>query len=210
MQGDSRSLEAGWIDRLCHGSEKAGLLRGVRAFHASAVEPFDFRTLACSGAEVGDGFIGAQSDPPEAGAPVDPQLEQLERWMHERGATSVDVVVISVEGNDAGFARRIADCVLGELVEDIALNLLPFNCGLDADFREAIRTEPDVLPQFYEDLAARLNACIRVGCTFGRIQTRFASTGLVASIIVETSPIRDRSHPAASRWPIMRTTTPRG
>ncbi len=156
IQGDSRSEEAGWIDRLCHRSEKAGLLKGVRDFHDQEPERFDFRTFACSGAEIYDGFMEAQSYPPEAGAPVDAQIEQVERWLSDRGVDEVDAIVMSVGGNDAGFALRIADCITGEIMEDVLLNFAQYNCGKDTEFRESVRADPAGLPTLYDDLAVRL------------------------------------------------------
>jgi len=156
FQGESREDRAGWIDRMCHRSERGGMLQAARALQNEVGNAFDLRTFACSGAEIQDGFVSVQSDPPEAGAPTDPQLDQAERWMSDREAGRVDAVLISLGGNDAGFARRIADCIGGEVVEDLLVNLLPFDCALDPGFRRLVADEPAKLPGLYDLLATQL------------------------------------------------------
>lgn len=78
-----------------------------RSAHTYLAEAFDLpgrRILACSGAVTNDVFA------PQEDRTVEPQLVQL-RELRDREA--VDAVVLTMGGNDAGFAKIVKSCLFG-------------------------------------------------------------------------------------------------
>ena len=77
-----------------------------------------FKDLSCSGATINVGLLG-----PYAGKPrnkvsrhvLEPQVDELENWLNsipqdKEDPIKLDVLFLSIGGNDAGFAHIITDC----------------------------------------------------------------------------------------------------
>lgn len=95
-----------WDDDGCHRSA-----RGAPALAARALESASDRTsvtlvyLACSGASVDAGLLGPQ---PDAGVPT----SQIEQAVAVLGRRPVDLVLLSIGGNDVGFGSVLEACLL--------------------------------------------------------------------------------------------------
>jgi lysophospholipase L1-like esterase len=100
------SLTPYWDDDACRRSA-----RGAPALAARALEAASDRTsvtlvyLACSGASVDAGILGAQSS---AGL----QASQIEQAVQLLGDRPVDLVLLSIGGNDVGFTSVLESCAL--------------------------------------------------------------------------------------------------
>lgn len=100
------SLTPYWDDDACHRSA-----RGAPALAALTLEESSERTsvtlvhLACSGASVDAGILGAQS-----AAGVD--RSQIEQAVAILGGRPVDLVLLSIGGNDVGFTSVLEACAL--------------------------------------------------------------------------------------------------
>ena len=91
----------------CHRAETSWAARLARELSGRTSMTSDtgddyFAFLACSGATVGSAFTGQNG---ERG-----QISRLEE-VNDRKA--IDIVFVSIGGNDAGFSNRIQDCLLG-------------------------------------------------------------------------------------------------
>lgn len=110
-----------WQDRRCHRSAKAG-----SALAALELEQSDPRTsvtfvhLACSGAEANVGLLNPYQgvDVELENAPLDCQgnpgsclQPQIERAAEIVGEREVDILTMSIGGNDANFAPIIVSCI---------------------------------------------------------------------------------------------------
>jgi len=116
----------------CHRSDNAGI---VKAFNRLKTEfpvfPMELRTAACSGARIsnlidelkGDD-VTERTDRWEAIAEP-PQMDQLNSMFRgldtPNQVTPIDVLALSIGGNDAGFAPAVSACVVGGLPESLGL-----------------------------------------------------------------------------------------
>ncbi|MBX6381526.1 MAG: SGNH/GDSL hydrolase family protein [Microbispora sp.] len=146
--GDSVAAGEGnppWIDRRCHRSAAAG---GFRA--ALELERSDPRTsvtfvdLACSGATIDTGLLGAYGgiDPRggERRNPLPAQVAEAERLVKDR---TPEAVLLSVGANDIGFADVVAAC------------LMPAHCAKSKAASKAADALTE-LPNKFVKLAGRL------------------------------------------------------
>ncbi len=152
----SRERRAAWANRMCHMSNRSGLSRAVRDYTVAKKGAYDYRNFSCSGAEIELGFVDGQENPPQSKAMIDPQIGQAYRWMRNMGKSSIDTVVISVGGNDAGFAARIADCTITELVELGTFGLASGSCSEDPSYQQDIAQGLSTLPRRFALLAEEL------------------------------------------------------
>jgi len=110
----AEALTATWTDERCNRSSLSG-----QAQAALKIEQDDPRTsvtfvhLACSGATILEGLIGGyEGQNPPSGAPdLRPQVEQAESLA---GGREVDALIVSIGGNDIGFADLIEICIVEE------------------------------------------------------------------------------------------------
>lgn len=139
-----------WNDVVCHRSDNSGQALAVKQliddFPGIA---FDFKHVACSGATVGAGLIGNQdikddfwTDPagriPAGNKP--PQVMQIFDWAEREKHKAIDVLVISIGGNDTGFGSVATSCLL-DLVGECA-----------GDARATVAQAFAILPQNYQAL----------------------------------------------------------
>lgn len=103
-----------WVDRRCHRSGYAGpaqmALRLARTIQGSVT----FLSFACSGATINQGLIGTYKGKEVAdGAPaqLQPQIDHVATAVKGR---TIDALIISVGGNDIGFADIAKSCSLND------------------------------------------------------------------------------------------------
>jgi len=99
----------------CHRSSESGLGKAIASLGEDYTGEILYGHFACSGAVSFDVFASPYT-PDFWGfeRQQDPQIEQALRWLSERNSSprEVDAVVISVGGNDVGFADVIYDCFI--------------------------------------------------------------------------------------------------
>jgi hypothetical protein len=122
-----------WVSEPCHRSEENGRARVAELLGAlvpnrtvltanglRTVDDFQTKDVSCTGATITSGILGPYSGisrmRPEGPGPnfvQKPQIEQIETWMAEapRNRQSIDTLVISIGGNDVGFAQIISTCM---------------------------------------------------------------------------------------------------
>jgi hypothetical protein len=144
-----------WDYELCHRSNNSGQSRAVKAFRQAHPEvSIAYRNVACSGAEIDDGLLQSQDKlGPFAdtnGKTVKPQLDQLETWLKDNGFEQLNIALLSIGGNDVGFAPYVKDYFI-----------LPNNL-MDADHapaRSVIATHiRERIPAGYAELKEQLDA----------------------------------------------------
>jgi hypothetical protein len=111
LQQALNELGPRWQDRSCHRSALSGQVQAAKLLEAADPRTsVTFIHLACSGATVWNGLIGEEYNGPEPGpAKVPPQIGEAVRLA---GGRALDALVVSIGGNDVGFAKVIQACVL--------------------------------------------------------------------------------------------------
>lgn len=101
--------DARWKNRQCHRSSLAGAPQA--ALDLEQGDPRSSVTLvhvACTGAQVQKGLISPQ-DARKGGGKAIPQIRQVAELI---GARKIDALLVSIGGNDIGFAPLIVQCAL--------------------------------------------------------------------------------------------------
>jgi lysophospholipase L1-like esterase len=160
------AIDPYWDDDACHRSALgAPALAALQLERASRFTSVTLVDVACSGATVDAGILGAQL----AAGQRESQVEQAARIL---GPHAADVVLLSIGGNDVGF---------GSILETCAFNA---NCPLAAPAPGPLRAYPTVqqgiqgqtaqLPGDFDRIAACLSggACtLADGRSFGGVPT---------------------------------------
>lgn len=101
------STAAKWVDKICARSAIAGPAQAALSIEqADPHTSVTFLSFACSGAEITAGLVGEQT---KGKIKLEPQIDKLKQALNER---PVDALIISIGGNDIGFAELIARCIL--------------------------------------------------------------------------------------------------
>jgi lysophospholipase L1-like esterase len=133
--------------------------RSANSFEAQAarsIENGDPRTsvtfvhLACSGASIAEGLLGAYGGI-NPGTTLDPQLLQMKRLAGKR---EIDAVVISIGVNDLGFADMVKHCILYPTCQNRGFPSLTSPTTLAQVMAERIAG----LPKLYDRLSHSLKA----------------------------------------------------
>jgi len=133
------SAPAKWVDKLCARSAIAGPAQaGLSIEEADPHTSVTFISFACTGAGITDGLLGKQM---RASIAVPPQIEKLRETLNGR---NIDALLISVGGNDLGFADLVARCILD------------WNCSKDKGALKQFREGLDNLQSRYQALNAAI------------------------------------------------------
>lgn len=165
--------EASWLDDQCHRSLYSH--QNLASMWLASLDPHRVITIvhvSCSGAEIVDGLLAPQSDPPGGGRVGESQLHAATRMLQQIRQSNGFVpdrkapllVMLSIGGNDAGFSRYAV-----HLIAPYEARLKVFNPFFQA-FRKSFGkplTEDDVhdrilhdLPGSYHKLATALSAAV--------------------------------------------------
>lgn len=119
-QGAPYTSGAKWDDNLCWRSENSGGMRAIRKLIESTSDvAIRYTNVTCSGAVIGsltsnqnvtDFFGGALGSKA-------PQLQQIERWMNDNNRQTVDILLMSIGGNDIGFGPTGTSLLLSGTVD---------------------------------------------------------------------------------------------
>lgn len=117
-----------WDDTPCHRSEESGQERGVRNVIRQRPDvAIRLANFACSGAVTSNLTHNSQPiDPNQFMDPANrrrqgtrkPQLDQLEEWLQEEQRTNVDLMLLSISGNDAGFGTVARKCLIDNIASE--------------------------------------------------------------------------------------------
>jgi len=100
-----------WDDVRCHRSMYASSARAARILETSdAHSSVTYLSRACSGATIAKGILGGYHgiEAADSAPNLPPQLQQVRSVV---GSARIDNLLISIGGNDVGFADIIADCM---------------------------------------------------------------------------------------------------
>jgi hypothetical protein len=131
-----------WAEPQCHNSGSNGRKLATSFLDNMESVNVQLKDVACSGATI---HVGARG--PFVGWPVngvlqnalDPQIKQVKDWMTANHPNRrLDVLLLSIGGNDAGFGRVVAKC------------LTPFtNCSTDAELASLLeKGDPNRATEF--------------------------------------------------------------
>lgn len=146
-----------WDDDRCRRSTRGGPAQAALMLEqASSTTSVTLVDVACSGATVDAGVLGPQ---PNAGQALS-QLEQVRRIVGNR---ALDLVTISIGGNDVGFTNILASCAT---VSDCPIQ--PASSGSLAKYptlQQGVQAQTAELPGDYARIAACLGgaSCALVG-----------------------------------------------
>jgi hypothetical protein len=157
---NSGTTSAIWVEPQCHNSGSNGRRLAAAKLDALDNVNVELKDVACSGATINVGALG-----PFVGWPVNgvlqnalpAQIRQVKDWLNTYPNRRLDVLIVSIGGNDAGFGRVVAKC------------LTPFtNCSTDAQLASILQDgDPDRATEFlgfnrlegaYDQLADEIEA----------------------------------------------------
>lgn len=140
--GDARTTQ--WESQQCHRSERNGRTLAVEALKESFGDDVQilYRDFSCSGASINVGllgpFAGMRALDGEIQDAVPAQIAEARAWL---GGHRLDILLLSVGGNDVGFAEAIAECIspgarkLASLPPEFEA---PWACGENAELRSLV------------------------------------------------------------------------
>lgn len=134
------SARAKWVDNLCARSAFAGPAQAALSIEQSDPHTsVTFVSLACSGATIDAGLIGIF---PKGGRSLAPQIDKVKDVINGR---QIDALLISIGGNDIGFADLVARCILH------------LNCSTNNDALQMLSAGLNNLQSRYQALNDKLN-----------------------------------------------------
>jgi hypothetical protein len=177
--GSPDEREASWFDDQCHRSLYSH--QNLAAMWLAAQDPHravTFVHLSCSGAEILDGIVQPQFDPPGGGSLAQGQIRGLRDLLCTAGIARtdtnlaacrpVDLLMLSIGGNDVGFAKYIvhlmapAKARFGVLTPGFRWLIRTFGKPLN---EHQVYGRVTKLPSAYRRLAAELKAAVRMSST---------------------------------------------
>jgi hypothetical protein len=148
-----RTAASGWAtdwveDKRCHRSAyAASALSALTAERSDPKTSVTYISRACTGAMIDSGILGgyAGGDPDyTASGPLSPQIDQVQNVVEGR---TIDDMLISIGGNDIGFAKIITDCVLTPNCHT--------NAGVVNEYNNKLGDMQESYERFMEELARR-------------------------------------------------------
>ncbi len=133
-------VRAKWVDNRCARSAFAGPAQAALSIEqADPHTSVTFISLACSGATIDAGLIGNFF---KGGTSLRPQIDKVKDILNGR---QIDALLISVGGNDIGFADLVAKCILH------------LNCSTNNSALGMLSGGLNGLPSRYQALSNKLN-----------------------------------------------------
>lgn len=132
--------KAKWVDNLCSRSAFAGPAQAAFSIEqADSHTSVTFVSLACSGATINAGLIGSF---PKGNTSLPPQVDKLKDILNGR---QIDALLISIGGNDIGFANLVAKCILD------------LNCSTSNSAQGILSAGLNSLQSRYQALSEKIN-----------------------------------------------------
>jgi hypothetical protein len=138
---------ATWTSTACHKSVNNGRRIASDRINALPNTSTDFFDFSCSGAGVNSGVLNSQlsAAPETPNAVLQAQLDRVALFQQQTGR-SIDILLVSISGNDANFGSVVLDC------------MLPGNCATSATVLGAIQRITTVVPGRLDNLANQIAA----------------------------------------------------
>lgn len=145
-----------WDNNACHRSENSGYMRAINKTRTEKNDLcFFVFNASCSGAEINN-LINDPQRIDNWGNTISaqtPQLRQLLNWLQRNDRNVVDMLLLNIGGNDAGFGSIITSCFF-----DIG------DCSVNSNLRDFVRKEINALTKKYDALQEELSK-FNIGCT---------------------------------------------
>ena len=136
----------------CHRSRYAGPYLAAHEIARIVNQPLTFIGLACTGAQIPVGLLGPfNPKTDDRVGPVPPQIEQLKAKV---GSGRIDLLLISIGGNDMGFANLIKNCAILDSAQFIGFP--GALCRQSQAVVKTLRENQEALPGKYKRLAQEL------------------------------------------------------
>ena len=148
-------------DRQCHRSRYAGPYMAAHEIARMVKQPLTFIGLACRGAQVPAGLLGPFD--PKTDDRVNPVPAQIDQLKAKVGSGRIDLLLISIGGNDMGFADLIKKCIKLDAAEFIGFP--GALCRHSREVVDALRADQAALPGKYDRLAQELGT-MDIGSVF--------------------------------------------
>lgn len=166
-----------WQDRRCHRSRLSGPAQA--ALDLERRDPrstVTFLSYACSGATIRQGLLGEYWGLVPLWPPMAPQVKAAARVLcgddvcDRPEDPTIDVLLISVGGNDVGFGVAVTACAarLDDLANRtfrslIGLNLIPYrDCHRQPQLARYLEDRFQELPGLYRELQAEIRSRLKV------------------------------------------------
>lgn len=157
-EGNPNSFSNGvahWSSVPCHRSVNNGRRMASDRINDMAGASTTFVDFSCAGAQIDAGLIGSMTSvaPQTPGATITSQIDRVATWQSQHNNQKIDILLISIGGNDVGFGSVVKDC------------MLPSNCTTGT----AVTTAIDRIQNFLPDALGRLDTQIRQRLNVGKI-----------------------------------------
>ncbi|MBI4909788.1 MAG: SGNH/GDSL hydrolase family protein [Acidobacteria bacterium] len=139
---------ASWSNTPCHRSVNNGRRIASDRINALPGVNVNFVDFSCSGATVNNGLTGSMTSvaPETPNVNITAQLDRVANFQQANGNLPIDILMVSIGGNDAGFGTVVLEC------------MLPGNCTTNANVQNAVQRISSVLPGRLDNLAAQIAA----------------------------------------------------
>jgi hypothetical protein len=136
---------ATWNSTACHKSVNNGRRFASDRINGLPNTTTDFFDFSCSGAGINAGLLNSQlsAAPETPNAVLQAQLDRVVLFQQQTGR-SIDILLVSISGNDANFGSVVLDC------------MLPGNCANSATVSNAIQRITTVVPGRLDNLANQI------------------------------------------------------
>ncbi|MFN7934898.1 MAG: SGNH/GDSL hydrolase family protein [Bryobacteraceae bacterium] len=141
--GTAANGAAIWSSTPCHRSINNGRRIAANRINDLPNVSVSFSDFSCTGAGINDGLLTSMtsSAPETPNTVVGPQLTAV---ANTNGNLPIDILMVSIGGNDVGFAPVVKEC------------MLPTDCRTSPVVLNAIQRITSVLPQRYDNLAPQI------------------------------------------------------
>lgn len=170
-----------WHDRRCHRSQISGPAQAALELERRDPQStVTFLSYACSGARIRRGLIGNYGGLVPQRPPIPPQIEAAAGLLcgddvcDRPGDPTIDVLLISIGGNDVGFsaailacAGRLEDMADRTMEEFIRIDFLPrTDCPRQPGLTRLLEDRFRELPGLYETLRREIRRRLKVAAVY--------------------------------------------
>lgn len=141
-----------WTDRQCHRSQVSGPSMAANELARVFNQPLTFIGLSCTGAQTGTGLLRPYDpETDDEHNPLPPQIDQLKSAV---GTGKIDLLFVSIGGNDIGFGNLVKNCIIVDGAE--LIGNAGTLCRNKQEVLDALQTNLEHLPGNYDALAQQL------------------------------------------------------
>lgn len=157
-----------WDHIPCHRSSKSGQMRAInQLIRERPGVALRYINVACSGADIDDGLIGEQEIPRDlildssnrrdVSKGEESQITALQKWLEKSGSNVLDIMLMSIGGNDVGFGDVGTQCIIFDLIPD---------CRDNSQLRSQMQGSIQKLPERFNKLKEIMDLYLEVDKVF--------------------------------------------